>query len=74
MLPTTQRHVCLQCHMLFAPVLPRIFQHFSDLLINKCFNDAEILVNGTLASRDIPAAQGSNKLFELRRSDDSRRR
>ena len=29
MLPTTLPNVCVQCHMLFAPVLPRILQQFS---------------------------------------------
>ena len=73
MLPTTRPHVCLQCHMSFAPVLPHILQHFCDLLINKCFNDAENLVNSKPASRDIPAAQGSNKFSGLWRRNDSGR-
>ena len=73
MLPATQPHVCLQCHALFAPVLPGMFPHFSDLLMKTCFKDADNLVNSTLASRDIRAAQESNKLFELRRSIQSQR-
>ena len=72
MLPTTRPGVCLLCRMLFAPILSCIFQHLSDLLINKCLHNAEDLVNSTLASRDMPAAQGSSKLFELRRINDRR--
>ena len=71
MLPTTYSHVCLQCHRLSGSLLPRIIQHLSGLLINKCFHNAEDLVTSTLARRDIPAAQGSNNLFEFRRSNDS---
>ena len=71
-MPSTQPHVCLQRPMLFAPVLPSIFEHLSALLIYMCLHIAANLVNSTLAGRDIRTAQGSNKLFELRRSYERR--